>query len=152
MGVLSMQFLTEDFTIEWHRLGAGIVAGCTISVIWFILILVMKMLLKSADCLEEEAKVNMPKKTFMDDVTLLTRDVVTMQRVLTRLDELITWSKMKFKTKKSRSLTILKGKQKQQKFTIAGEQMPTVNDQQVKSLGRRGMKELCQIRADVWQL
>ena len=97
----------------------------------------MKMLLRSADCPEEEAKVNSPKKAFMDDVTLLTRDVATMQSVLTRLNELVTWSRMKFKAKKSRSLTILKGKQKQQKFTIAGEQMPTVKDQPVKSLGRR---------------
>ena len=72
----------------------------------------------------------------MDDVTLLTRDVDAMQSVLTRLDELITWSRMKFKAKKSRSLTIQKGKQGQQKFTIAGEQMPTVKEQPVKSLGR----------------
>ena len=76
-----------------------------------------------------------PKKAFMDDVTLLTRDVDTMQSVLTRLDELITWSRMKFKAKKSRSLTIQKGKQRQQKFTIAGQQMPTVKEQPVKSLG-----------------
>ena len=43
---------------------------------------------------------------------------------------------MKFKAKKSRCLTIQKGKQRQQKFTIAGEQMPTVKEQPVKSLGR----------------
>ena len=96
----------------------------------------MKMLLRSADCHEEKAKVRSPKKAFMDDVTLLTRDVDTMQSVLTRLDELITWSRMKFKDKKSRSLTIQKGKQRQQKFTTAGEQMPTVKEQPVKSLGR----------------
>ena len=129
-----MRFSTEDFTTDWHRLEIGIAAGCTISVIWFIL--VMEMLLRSADCSEEEAKVRSPKKAFMDDVTLLTKDVDTMERVLTRLDELITWSRMKFKAKKSRSLTIQKGRQKQQKFTIAGEQMPTVKEQPVKSLGR----------------
>ena len=133
-GNFQMRFSTDDFTTEWHRLEVGIAAGCTISVIWFIL--VMEMLLRSADCSEEEAKVRAPKKAFMDDVTLLTRDVDTMQRVLTRLDELVTWSRMKFKARKSRSLTFCQGKQKQQKFTIAGEQMPTVKDEPVKSLGR----------------
>ena len=133
-GNFQMRFSTDDFTTEWHRLEIGIAAGCTISVIWFIL--VMEMLLRSADCSEEKAKVRSPKKAFMDDVTLLTREVDTMQSVLMRLDELITWSRMKFKAKKSRSLTFHKGKQKQQKFTIAGEQMPTVKEEPVKSLGR----------------
>ncbi|XP_035826308.1 uncharacterized protein LOC106012167 [Aplysia californica] len=129
-----MRFSTANFTTEWHRLEIGIAAGCSISVIWFIL--VMEMLLRSAECCEEEAKVRSPKKAFMDDVTLLTRDGDTMQSVLNRLDKLITWARMKFKAKKSRSLTINKGKQKQLKFTIAGEQMPTVKEQPVKSLGR----------------
>ena len=88
-----MRFSSEDFTTEWHRLEIGIAPGCSISAIWFIL--VMGMLLRSADCHEEKAKVRSPKKAFMDDVTLLTRDVDIMQSVLTRLDELITWSRMK---------------------------------------------------------
>ena len=129
-----MRFSTEDFTTEWHRLETGIAAGCNISVIWFIL--ETEILLRSADYYEETAKMRSPKKAFMDDVTLLTRDVDIMQSVLTRLDELITWSRMKFIAKKSRSLTIYKGKQKQQKFTTAGEQMPTVREQPEKSLGR----------------
>ena len=129
-----LRFSTEDFTTEWHRLEIGIAADCSISVIWFIL--VMEMLLRSADCYDEKAKVRSPKKAFKDDVTLLARDVDTMQSVLTRLDELITWSRMKFEAKKSRSLTIQKGKARQQKFTFAGEQMPTIKEQAVKSLGR----------------
>ena len=89
-----MRFSTEDFTTVWHRLEIGITADCTIAVIW--LILLMEMLLRSADCYEVKAKVRSPKKAFMNDVTLLTRDVDTMQSALTRLDELITWSRMKF--------------------------------------------------------
>ena len=57
-------------------------------------------------------------------------------RLVARLDELITWSRMRFKAKKSRSLTFIKGRQKQVKFTIAGEEMPTVKEKPVKSLGR----------------
>ena len=131
---LQMRFSTEDFTTKWHRLEIGITAGCTILVIWFVL--VMEMLLRSADSTEDEAKVRSPKKAFMDDVTLLTAEVDSMQRVLTRLDELITWSRLNFKAKKSRSLTIHKGKQTQQRFVIAREKMPTVKEEPVKSLGR----------------
>ena len=129
-----MRFTTENFTTDWHRLEVGIGAGCTISVIWFVL--VMEMILRSADCSEELAKVRSPKKAFMDDVTLLTQDQKTMQAVLSRLDELITWSRMRFKAKKSRSLTFVKGRQKQVKFRIAGEVIPTVKEKPVKSLGR----------------
>ena len=129
-----MRFTTEDFTTDWHRLEVGIGAGCTISVIWFVL--VMEMLLRSADCSEETAKVRSPKKAFMDDVTLLTKDQQAMKKVLARLDELITWSRMRFKAKKSRSLTFVKGRQRQYKFSIAGENMPTVKEKPVKSLGR----------------
>ena len=53
-----------------------------------------------------------------------------------RLDELITWSRMKFKAKKSRSCTVVKGKPKEVHFSIAGERVPTVKEKPVKSLGR----------------
>ena len=60
-----MRFTTENFTTDWHRLEIGIAAGCTISVIWFIL--VMEMILRSVDCSEDTARVKSPKKAFMDD-------------------------------------------------------------------------------------
>ena len=43
---------------------------------------------------------------------------------------------MNFKAKESKHLSIHKGKQRQQKFTSAGEQMPTAIEQPVNSLGR----------------
>ena len=67
---------------------------------------------------------------------MLTQDQQVMQNVLSRLDELITWSRMRFKAKKSRSLTFSKGRQRQKKFKIAGEEIPTVKEKPVKSLGR----------------
>ena len=129
-----MRFTTENFTTDWHRLEVGIGAGCTISVIWFVL--VMEMILRSAECSEELVKIRSPKKAFMDDVTLLTENQEMMKKVLKRLDDLITWSRMRFKAKKSRSLTFVKGRQRQVKFVIAGERMPTVKEKPVKSLGR----------------
>ena len=132
--MFQMRFSTEDFTTEWHRLEIGIAAGCTISVIWFIL--VMEMLLRATDFSEEEAKVKAPKKAFMDDVTLITTEGEVMDKVLSRLDELVTWSRMKFKAKKSRSVSLKNGKQSKRKFKIAGEVMPTIEEEPVKSLGR----------------
>ena len=90
----------------------------------------------STECTEESVQVRAPKKAFMDDVTLLTKDQNSMNNVLNRLDQLITWSRMKFKAKKSRSLTFVKGRQIEAKFSIAGENMPTVKEDPVKSLGR----------------
>ena len=43
---------------------------------------------------------------------------------------------MKFKAKKSRSCTIIKGKVKEIYYRIAGERIPTVKEETVKSLGR----------------
>ena len=44
--------------------------------------------------------------------------------------------RMKFKAKMSHSLTFVKGRQIEAKFSIAGEKMPTVKEEPVKSLGR----------------
>ena len=77
-GCFQMRFSTDEFTTEWHRLEIGIAAECTISPIWFIL--VMKMLLRATDCSEEVAEVRAPMKAFMDDITLLTRKAEIMQK------------------------------------------------------------------------
>ena len=42
-----MHFTTEDFTTAWQRLEIGIAAGCTISVILFLL--AMEMILQGTD-------------------------------------------------------------------------------------------------------
>ena len=55
-----MRFPTGDYTTDWHRLEIGIAAGCTISVIWFVL--VMEMILMSTECTEETVKVRSPRK------------------------------------------------------------------------------------------
>ena len=127
-----MRFTTATFTTDWQRLEKGITAGCTISVVLFIL--VMEMMLKSADI---EVVVMKPTlKAFMDDITVLAKCEEDTKRVLSRLDELITWTRMKFKAKKSRSCTIIKSKVKEIHYRIAGEQIPTVKEESVKNLGR----------------
>ena len=133
-GNFQMRFSTQEFTTDWHALEVGIAAGCTISVIWFIL--VMEMILMSANFEEEHAQLQSPMKAFMDDVTLLAKNPEDMDDVLERLNGLVEWSRMKFKAKKSRSLTFRSGKQIQRRFKIGGDRIPTVKEEPVKSLGR----------------
>ena len=137
-----MRFTTGTFTTEWQRLEVGIAAGCTISVILFVL--VMEMLLRSTSC--EGAVIRTPLRAFMDDIAVVSRRIAATNGILERLDELITWSRMRFKAKKSRSATIIKGKQKEVKYRIGGEEIPTVKEKPVKSLGRwykDGLSDKC---------
>ena len=124
-----MGFTTKEFATE-----VGIIAGYTISVIWFVLF--VEILLKSTHCPEEVAQVQSPKKALMDDITLLTRSQEVMTNTFERLDSLVAWGTVIFKTKKSRSVTFRKGIQKEVKFAIAGESIPTVKEKPLKSLGR----------------
>ena len=91
----------------------------------------MEMILKSNDTLIRNAK-----KAFMGDITVLRRSTQSMSKILRRLDKLIAWSRMKFKAKKSRSVTFKSGKQVETKYKIAVEPIPTVKEEPVKSLGR----------------
>ncbi|GFS06192.1 reverse transcriptase [Elysia marginata] len=77
-------------------------------------------------------------KAFMDDTTIICSKEEETRRMLARLDTLMTWCRMKFKPKKSRSLSTRKGKieKKAVTFTVAEQQIPTVSQESVKSLGR----------------
>ena len=48
----------------------------------------------------------------MDDVAVLSKRVDATIEILGRLDELKAWSRIRFKAKKSRNVTFVKGKQK----------------------------------------
>ena len=136
--LFKMRFTTGSFTTDWQRLEVGIAAGCTISVILFVL--VMEMLLKACEC--EGAKMLTPLRSFMDNITVLSKCEDATRRILHRLDELIAWSRMRFKAKKSRSATLKRGIQKEVRFFIGGEPIPTVREKPVKSLGRLYQKSL----------
>lgn len=74
----------------------------------------------------------------MDGITYLLQTAPCISRPLKRLDELITWAKMKFKSDKSRSLSLWKGDRKDKViFTIGREVMPCFADQSIWSLGRQ---------------
>ena len=128
-----MRFSTDEFTTDWQRLEIGVAAGCTVSVIVFLLC--MELILRGTNT-DRITAIRSPKKAFMDDIAILTTTVPSMRKILSRLDELITWARMKFKASKSRSVTIKAGKQRSIKFKIAGDTMPTIAEKSVKSLGR----------------
>ncbi|GFO39081.1 reverse transcriptase [Plakobranchus ocellatus] len=49
-----------------------------------------------------------PLKAFMDDTTTICSKEDETRRMLTRLDDLMSWCRMEFKSKKSRSLSIMR--------------------------------------------
>ena len=94
----------------------------------------MEMLLHSTSC--ENTVVRTPLRAFMDDIAIMSKQTTASREVLKRLDDLIVWSRMNFKASKSRSVTLEKGKQKEVRYQIGGEEIPTIKEKPVKSLGR----------------
>ncbi|GFR91728.1 reverse transcriptase [Elysia marginata] len=80
---------------------------------------------------------SIPPLAFMDDTTIICSKEEETRRMSARLDTLMAWCRMKFKPKKSRSLSIRKGKiEEAVTFTVAEKQIPTVSQEPVKSFGR----------------
>ncbi len=76
-------------------------------------------------------------RSYMDDITCLLQTAPCTSRLLKRLEELITWARIKFKPQKSRSLSLRKGERNDRvTFTISGEDIPCIVDQPIRSLGR----------------
>ena len=74
---------------------------------------------------------------FMDDLTITTTTHVQARWILTALEDTVTWARMKFKPKKSRSLIIKKGKvTKRFTLQVQGEDIPSIIDSPVKCLGK----------------
>ena len=107
--------------------------GCVISPLLFIL--VMEMILRSA-----EVKTNQitgpSMKAFMDDVTLIAESRSHMEKLVTHLQELFKWAARKIKPSKCQSLSLLKGNCKEIKFSVSGNEIPTIHGKSVQSLGR----------------
>src|SRR5580692_300862 len=135
-----MRFRTPSFTTRWTPLEVGIAMGCSVSPILFVL--AMQVLLKATEFEAGEASlgqgVHIPSlKAFMDYIIVIADAVAKAQQVLDRLDSLVSWSWMKFKPSKSRSLSLRKGKVDANAiFHISGQVIPKVSEQPVKSLGR----------------
>ena len=76
-------------------------------------------------------------KAFMDDTTLVMNRRPVVQNTLDTFNSLLGWCRMAFKPAKSRSLALVKGKIcSDVSFGVAGQRVPTVSEEPVKSLGR----------------
>ena len=139
-GGFRMRYRTKSYVTDWTQLEVGIAMGCTVSPILFVL--AMQVLLKATEATAAPVKLGKgsimpPLKAFMDDTTVMSNNASSMKEILARLDQLIMWSRMKFKPAKSRSLSLEKGKlDSHVVFRISGQAIPTVAEQPVKSLGR----------------
>ena len=114
--------------------------GCTISPSLFVL--AMQILLKAAGSNIPEAHIGKgvympPIKAFMDDTTLIMNRKKVIQNTLDKLNNLLGWCRMAFKSAKSRSLALVRGKIRRDVFfDVAEQRIPTVSEEPVKSLGR----------------
>ena len=75
-------------------------------------------------------------QSFMDDITILVRSKIAADGLLQRYYDLFTYSRMKAKPKKSRSLSLVGGSVREIHFKIGGDTIPSVREKPVKSLGR----------------
>ena len=136
---LQLCFTTPAFVTDWHRLEIGIMAGCTVSPLAFTI--AMEIIIRASKWVVRGERLKSgnrltPIRAFMDDTTTLTTSKLCTRRLLNKLQENITNAKMKIKSCKSRSISIVRGKLTDVRFSINNEPIPTVMEKPIKSLGR----------------
>ena len=75
-------------------------------------------------------------RAFMDDLSVTTESQAGTRWILKALEVLATWARLQFKPQKSRSLVIHKGKKVHHSFTLQQTEIPTIQDQPIKCLGK----------------
>ena len=134
-----MKFIIKDYTTKWQALEIGIIMGCVISPLLFVL--VMELILRGAANMSKGVMKNehltLPlSRAFMDDITILVLSKITAYGLPQRYYDLFTWARMKAKPKKSQSLSLVRGSVRKIYFKSGGDKIPTVREKPVKSLGR----------------
>ena len=135
-----MSFSTKSYTTDWINLEIGIAMGSTISPILFVM--AMEVILKASE--GSAGPVNLgcgryipPLKASTDNTTVTCSNEAETLRMLEHLDGIMSWCRMNFKPKKSRSRSVRKCKiDAATTFTVANKQISTVSEEPVKSLGR----------------
>ncbi|CAC5355486.1 unnamed protein product [Mytilus coruscus] len=137
---IQLRFTVDNKTTAWQKLEKGIVTDCTISPILFIMS--MNIIMKAAERETRGPKTDsgiflQATRGFMDDLTVTTSSHIQARWILSALEEVVTWARMKFKPRKSRSMILRKG-QITTKFQlkIQGDEIPTIVDNPIKCLGK----------------
>ena len=105
----NMRACSSTVTSEWQTLEKGIITGCTMSAVLFLL--TMNMLVKAAEVecrgpLSRSGVRQSPIRAYMDDLTVTTTSVMGGRWLLKGLERNMTWARMYFKPAKSRSLVL----------------------------------------------
>ncbi len=143
---LQMCCTHQDFTTDWQQLEVGIAMGCSISPILFVA--AFEIILIGARKMVGGVKLASGQRLpavrgYMDDITTILQTAACTTRLLKRIDELVSWARMKIKPPKSRSLSIRKGVRSDKTIFVAGgEPIPLLASQPVRSLGRTYTAEL----------
>ena len=133
-----MKFTIKNYTTKWQALDIGLMMGCVISPLLFIL--TMELILQGAANTSKGVTTNEhltlpPSRALMDDVTFLILSKITVNVILQRYYDRFTWARMKAKPKKSQSLSLVRGSIREIHFIIGGDKIPTVREKPTKSLG-----------------
>ena len=126
---------------DWFQYEVGVFAGCTLSVILFLLAfnVVVEYLKYGGTArfvLPGDLEIE-PFRAFMDDLSILTPSVLETERALRRTDTVLKWARMKLKAQKSRSVVISSGKPLSvAPFSVDGCPIPSLQEKPLKTLGR----------------
>ena len=96
-----VRFSNSKYSTNWQKLNIGIMRGCVISPLLFVL--VIEMLLCSTEVNTNEIT-GPSMKAFIDDVTLVTESRSHVEQLVTRLLEFFKWAAMKIKPSRGRDL------------------------------------------------
>ena len=132
---------SNNIKSEWTRYEKGIFAGCTLSVILFLL--AFNVIIEYVECGPSDDKYILNGKAieavrgFMDDISLLVPSVPVAKVVLTRTDVVLKWARMALKPPKSRSVVVKRGKlQNVEPFSVDGVRIPGLQNKPLRTLGR----------------
>lgn len=122
---------TSEYITSWQLLEVVILAGCTISPLAFTM--AMKVIIRATKWVVGGEHLQCgqrlpPIHTYMNDMTTVTFAVACTKQLLAKLQDNITWARMKLKPSKSRSISISKGKLVDQRFYIKATPIPLVSD------------------------
>ena len=137
---VKIRFSTAAFTTDWQRVERGIITGCTLSVILFVL--AMSMLVEEAKRETKGPKSDSGQqqpniRLFMDDIATATNTLVQTKYLLEKLSENFKKAELKVKPEKCRSLVMIKGEISRRMPVIDGKQITSITDQPIKYLGKK---------------
>ena len=107
-----MKFTVKYYTTKFQTLKIGIMMGCVISPLLFVL--AMEIILRGAAntskaVMKNEHLTFPPSRAFIDDITILVPSQIATDGLLQRYYDIFTWTRMKAKPKKIRSISLVGG-------------------------------------------